>query len=98
MDSLGRVRTMKSQPYRCWCPDHKINEQEAKTIYSYFERDAAEQYAEYLFSFFDEKFSSVEVCVKEANNHYAETKIYNVRVVVKPTFNANKVGGYGNLR
>ena len=84
--------------YHCWCPDYKISEDEAKTLHANSERDAAEQYAEYLYIFFSARFSSIEVHLKEANNHYAHSQIYHVNVVVKPTFNAYKTGGYGNLR
>jgi len=89
---------MTTIPYHCWCPDYKINEDEAKTMFASSERDASEQYAEYLYTFFSARFSSIEVCVKEANNHYAETNVYHVNVLVKPTFNGYKTGGRGMVR
>jgi len=89
---------MTTIPYHCWCPDYKISLEEAKTMHAFSEREVSEQYAEYLYTFFSARFSSIEVHVKEANNHYAETNVYHVNVLVKPTFNAYKTGGRGMVR
>ena len=80
--------TMSNQPYRCWCPEYNLNEDAAETILASSGRDAAENYAEYLYSFFSARFSSIEVHVKEGNNHFTEAKNYHVKVIIRPTFDA----------
>jgi hypothetical protein len=89
-----------STPYHCWAPSYDIKHSDTnqKTIYANNAREAAERYANVLYTFFNEQFSTIEVHVKEANNHYADTYFYEVKVVVEPQFYATKTGGEGALR
>lgn len=57
-------------------------------VYANNARDAAEKFAGIIYHFYDEKFSVLNVNVKEANNHYAETLYYIVDVKIEPVFNA----------
>jgi len=91
---------MTTIPYHCWAPSYNIQHSDTnqKIIYANNAREAAERYANVLYTFFNERFSTIEVHVKEANNHYTDTMTYEVKVVVEPQFYATKTGGYGDLR
>lgn len=82
------MRVYENKGWKCWSPSHNIDEIDGKYIHANSARQAAEFYAEVLYPFFNEKFQTIEVCVKETNNHYGKVYTYNVEVVVKPVFEA----------
>lgn len=84
---------MNTTPYQCY--SSKFSHKE--TVYAYNAREAAEKFTSIIYNFYNEKFSSVDVEVKEANNHYAETMNYHVQVDIQPVFNAHKVNAWGYL-
>ena len=72
------------------CTSEKFNRSEI--VYARDTNEAAEIFAKDLYRFYDEKFTTIDVVVKEACNHYAKTYRYEVKVVLEPSFIATKTG------
>ena len=81
-------------PYTC----HTTKFNHTDTIYARDAREAAECFAQALHNIYNEKFTTVDVTVKETNNDYSETLTFDVRVVVEPKFYATVTGGYSVTR
>lgn len=77
--------------WKCWAPTQNISKEDGKVVYADTPSKAAELYAEILYSFFDARFSSLEVYVIEANNHYAKPTFYRVDIEVKPQFYSSRI-------
>ena len=77
--------------WRCWASLQNIPKEDGKIVYAETASKAAELYAEVLYSFFEERFSSIEVTAVEANNHYAKPTSYRVDVEVKPQFYSSRI-------
>ena len=70
--------------YKCWAHnDLESAETNSEFLTARSAREAAEIFAE--------KFRTMNVSVKEANNHYAKTFCYLVDVDLKPVFKAKLI-------
>jgi len=69
------------------CTSEKFNCSDI--VYARDTNEAAELFAKGLY---DNKFTTIDVVVKEACNHYAKTYRYEVKVYLQPSFSAIKTG------
>jgi len=69
------------------CTSEKFNRSDI--VYARDTNEAAKLFAKGLY---DHKFTTIDVVVREASNHYAKTYRYEVKVDLQPSFSAIKTG------